>query len=104
MVQTASTTQKKPYSYLPSAIFIGILIILSATNPNEQRFKEFLKEDFKKQANKEGVGILGKPIGWIAGLTTKRKNYVLFSSFEVDILGDKYTYIGILNHFIKTAP
>lgn len=82
-------------------ILAVIILILFSTNPSEARFKEFLKEDFKKQAQAEGVGILGRPIASLAGLTTIRKDYLLFSTYEISILGNKYQYLGILNHFTE---
>jgi hypothetical protein len=101
-METQSTEpKKKKGNNLWWIILLGIVLILFSTNPSETRFKEFLKEDFKKQARTEGVGILGGPIASLAGLTTIRNDYLIFSTFEISVLGDKYQYLGILNHFTE---
>jgi hypothetical protein len=102
MEPEVSKSNKKSYNYLPLVILFGAAIILFSTNPNEAQFKEFLKKDFKEQARTQGVGILGGPVASLVGLTTQRKDYLIFSTYEIKILGDSYTYLGILNHFFKT--
>lgn len=90
---------KKAVSNIWWIIILGIVLLLFSTNPSESQFKEFLKEDFKKQAKEAGLGIFGGPLAGLAGLTSSRNDYLLFSTFEISILGDKYEYLGILNHF-----
>jgi len=99
-METQATGQKKSKTNnLWWIILLGISLILFSTNPSEARFKEYLKEDFKKQARAEGIGILGGPIASLAGLTTIRNDYYLFSTYEISVLGDKYQYLGIFNKF-----
>lgn len=101
-METQSTEpKKKKGNNLWWIILPGIVLVLFSTNPSETNFKAFIKENFKKQARMEGIGILGGPVASLAGLTTIRNDYLLFSTYEISILGDKYYYLGILNHFTE---
>ena len=37
----------------------------------------------------------------LAGMTTVRKDYVIFSTYDISVLADRYTYIGIFNNFSR---
>ena len=94
-------TPRRSYGY--GLISFVLITILFSTNPTEIRFKEFLKNNFKEQARPEGPfsQIVAGPTASIVGLTTIKKDYIIFSIYEISILGDKYRYLGILNQFIK---
>ena len=95
------TKGNKTKRYILLGIFLGIVIILFATNPDETKFKDYLKDKFQNEAEAKGVGILGRPAGWLAGLTTQGKNYYLFSTYTITLPEKPNTYLGILGNFIK---
>lgn len=82
-----------------TVIVILIAIVLFATNPSELQFKNYLKESYKKEG--AVMELFSGPASFIAGLSTKRKNYYLFSSYTITILGVERVYVGILNNFIE---
>jgi uncharacterized membrane protein len=87
-------------------IVIIIGVIFFATNPSEPQFKQYIKNDLISQSRSEGGSLSGALMELLAGpttylSTTVRSEYYLFSIYEIDILGDKYKYIGIFNHFIR---
>jgi hypothetical protein len=83
-----------------------IIVILFATNPSESKFKEFLTEKAKKENKTDDPvkgwidELLSGTSARIEGLTTNRKEYYLFSTYEVGLVGDKKLYVGLLNHFV----
>jgi len=106
MNQTQSSNRKVSDLIRP-LILILIAIALFATNPTEVQFKEFLKTNFKAEAQKEG-GLTGAIMelfsgtsSWVADLSTERKSYILFSVYNKNISGEERTYVGILNNFIE---
>lgn len=86
-------------------LLILVAIILFATNPSEVQFKEYLKEgartELKSQETVEGKlsHIVSGAATRLAGLAAKRKEYYLFSTYEITVPGTRYIYIGIFNHF-----
>lgn len=78
-------------------VFLIIGIVLLLTNPNESKFKQYLFE------NGSGIGlenILFESLGEL-----DRKNYLLFSIYEVElnIIGVtvQERHIGVFNRFIQ---
>jgi|WetSurMetagenome_2_1015567.scaffolds.fasta_scaffold04400_8 hypothetical protein len=97
----ADAKGNKSKRYISLVIFLGMLVLLFATNPGEAKFRDFLKDKFQNEAESKGVGILGRPAGWLAGLTTRSKDYYLFSTYKITLPDKPYTYLGLLGHFIK---
>ena len=101
-------TQKnhKSLIFLISMFLLGI--ILFATNPSKERFKEYIKEDIQKKAYQEDqlsgaiMELLAGPTSWMAGAFTQRQDFIFFSTYEVELSkDDKAIYIGILNTFFQ---
>ncbi len=92
--------------FISSIVFILLFTILFATNPNENDFKIFLQKNLIEKGYKEGeftglvTKLIASPTVWAINQTTVRKNYYVLSLYTVTIMGDKYSYIGIMNHFI----
>jgi hypothetical protein len=84
-----------------------ILVLLFATNPTELRFKKFLNEKAKKEIKTDDPveswmkEIISGTSARIEGLTTNRKDYYLFSTYEVGLIGAKKRYVGFLIFFIR---
>lgn len=102
---SSSTKNKKfPFGWV---IFIVVIVLLFATNPNETDFQIYLKYEFKAEAQSEGalagaiMDIFAGPSAKLASLNTTRTDYYLFSIYEFSILGEYYQYIGILDHFFE---
>jgi hypothetical protein len=77
-----------------SIIIIGIILL--ATNPTEARFKYYILGEGS------GIGLEGALYDSLSEVN--RKNYLLFSIYEIDIsilgFGAQEKYIGFFNHFI----
>lgn len=91
---------------LTLAVTLLVLALLYMTNPGEEQFKTWLKEHYKREAQKdkeigEIKGILSGPAAWAVGLTTERQNYWFFSTYTVSVLGEEKTYLGGAGVFIK---
>jgi hypothetical protein len=86
-------------------LLILAAIILFATNPSEAQFKEYLKEEarteLKSQETVEGKlsQIVSGAATRLAGMATKRKEFYLFSTYEIAVPGTRYAYVGIFNNF-----
>lgn len=82
-------------------------IILFATNPNKEQFKEHLKNEYENAAKEKGglssafSGLTSELSVWAADNNINRGNYLLISSYSLNINNKDYIYIGALNHFIK---
>lgn len=45
--------------------------------------------------------VLSGPATPLVGMGTLRKDYYLFSTYEVNLPGEEHLYMGILDHFIR---
>jgi len=92
---------------ISTIIVILLAIIMYATKPTENQFKDFLKDNLKKEAYKDGefsgslMELFSGPTSWALSLSTNRKNYLFFSMYSISIFGEEYSYIGIFNNFIE---
>jgi hypothetical protein len=83
-----------------------IAIIMLATNPSQNDFKDYLKEHAKKEAWKDNdiagavSEVLAGPSSWIAEQIADRKNFLFFSWYTINILEEKDHYIGVFSNFI----
>jgi hypothetical protein len=106
-INNTPKSNKKLSESIISIFFILLAIIMIATNPTEDRFKNYIKERLKKEAREKGnfsgavMELFAGPTSWIAGSSTKRKNYIFFSSYTVTIMDEEFSYIGIFNNFIE---
>ena len=86
---------------------VFLVIVLFATNPKADQFHQYLKETIKNEGiEKGGFGglveeFLSSPTASLVDLGTKRSNYYLFSTYEINVLNMKY--IGILNNFFEIS-
>lgn len=100
----AQKSRSFPYGLI---IFVLLLALLYATNPSEQQFTSFLKENIREQAEGDETiagdlkRILSGPAASLAGMGTVRKNYYLCSTYDLELPGEEYLYLGILDHFFK---
>jgi len=93
----------------PSGLIILILVIalLFVTNPSEQQFTSFLKDKIREQADGDETltgdltRILSGPVASLAGMGAVRKDYYLFSTFQLELPGEESLYLGALDHFFK---
>jgi len=85
---------------------IVILIIGYATNPPEEKFRDYLKQEINNNAeNEEDIiseGVLKLFSGAISNLTpVEQKNYFILTVYKVDVSEDEYVFIGAFNHFYR---
>jgi hypothetical protein len=84
---------------------IFVAILLFATNPSDVQFKQFIKDDLIAQGRSDSP-LAGTIMQLLAGPATylsssKRTNYYVCSVYDINIMGDPRTYLGVLNHFYK---
>ncbi|MDF1559811.1 MAG: hypothetical protein P1P83_06345 [Bacteroidales bacterium] len=88
-------------------ILILSLALLFVTNPSEQQFTSFLKDKIQKQAEGDETltgnltRLLAGPAASLAGMGAVRKDYYLFSTFQLELPGEESLYLGALDHFVK---
>lgn len=89
-------------------IFMVILgLVLFATNPTMDDFKQYAKNEFVHKAYEEGefFGVMSEllkgPAWFLLESYTKRTDYYLLSIYTIEVDDSKGTYLGILNHFWK---
>lgn len=103
-MSAAKKSGRFPYVLI---IMFLVLVLLFATNPEEQQFKGFLKNKIMEQAEDDEslagdlTRILSGPAASLAEAGTSRKNYYLFSTYEMGLPGDEGLYLGILDQFIR---
>ena len=100
----------KVRSWLELSLTILFIMLLFATNPSQQDFKDYLKhERIEKVIENEGMEASFSEIfdgisSWYDNAISERNNYIIFSLYLVpdpDIEGTKRIYFGGLNHFVK---
>lgn len=101
---------KKPDNnnhYISWGIFLLLIVILFATNPNESQFKNFLKEDFIAKSSSDDERVLARLFGGtvasLSALATEKKEYYIFSIYNIEDGHDSKSYLGIANHFFKLS-
>ena len=99
-------SESTPYNKLSTLFIVFIVgLILFATNPRIEQFKEFLKAEIKSDANQEGGFsgavklVFAAPTAWALGLTTETVDCGLFSLYAVSGINESSLYLGVLNHF-----
>lgn len=91
-------------------VFI-MLIGLFIANPTKEDFNDFASSFIQEEVKNANItssklidGLLGILSGKIAGATVDkafiRKNYYLFSIYELELFEINYRFVGILNSFI----
>ncbi len=89
---------------------IGLLIValfLLFTNPDRNDFRDFIENTIVERSRKAENGkpllaeFLARPASWLANELTVRKNYVLFSIYEVY---SEDVHIEIEEGNLKTEP
>lgn len=103
-MSSAKKTGRFPYGLI---ILLLVLVLLFATNPDEQQFKAFLRDRIMEQAEGDEslagdlTRALSGPAASLAGMGTVRKDYYLFSTYKMELPGEEHLYLGILDHFIR---
>lgn len=90
---------------------IGILmgILLFSTNPDETRFKAYLKGNLEQKAAREGevskavMNVLSGPAAAIMNATADRQNLLLFSVYKISLPDENRKYVGALNQFVRIS-
>lgn len=87
-------------------IFSVCFLLLFITNPSEQDFKDYLKNEIRMQAhNTDPVSgfilrAFSSPAVALATLNMERYNFQAFSIYVIYIFDEEYIYIGVLGNFI----
>jgi hypothetical protein len=103
-MSSARKSRRFPSGWL---ILILVIALLYATNPSEGQFTSFLKDRIQEQAEGdetltgELTRILAGPAASLAGMGAVRKDYYLFSTFQMELPGEESLYLGALDHFFK---
>ena len=92
-------------------IVLAIAIALALLNPETRDFRDHVESKIGEQINAEGAGgIIGKMGAGAAALLAEqisvRKNYLLFSTFTIDIDGPEskdadWHYLGVAGMFFQ---
>jgi len=101
----AKSSKRGGLSFL---FIIMVLIIGYATNPTEEKFREYIKQEINNTAENEddiiSEGVLKIFSGAISNLTpVEQKNYYVFSMYRIDVSEDDYVFIGAFNHFFRIS-
>ncbi len=92
-------------SILTAACFMCLIITAIVTNPTQEQFSNYSKDQLSEQLNpgQNAVGdalisVIGKPI--LTEMTTAT-DYVLFSLYEINVGSDEtLKFLGAFNHFL----
>jgi hypothetical protein len=101
---STNKSRRFPFGWI---IFLLVLVLLFATNPSENQFNTYLKNELTEQAEGDETlagtlkKLLAGPAASIAGLSTVRTDYYLCSTYKISILGEEQLFLGILDHFFK---
>ena len=89
----------------------GLLAVLAFTNPDAEAFQDYVQARSEEVLRREtGDGALGRLVsrlgssvtGALAGNIGERHNYVLFSTYTIDLDGDdRWRFVGIGGHFFE---
>ncbi|MBS1191365.1 MAG: hypothetical protein H6R10_3157 [Rhodocyclaceae bacterium] len=85
---------------------IATLGLLTYTNPQKDRYEQFLQQQIAREATQQGglTGVLGSLLGQLAGSliagTTTRNDYVFFSTYETRVGNGRIRSVGALNNFL----
>lgn len=78
------------------------------TNPNEEDFKEFIVEKYKKEINDSDPiraklrNLLIKPATFLSALSLKTEDYKLCSTYTlINLNGKEERYLGVFKTFVK---
>ncbi len=103
-MSSARKTRKFPSGWIILILVIALFIV---TNPSEQQFTSFLKDRIQEQVEGDDTltgdltRILAGPAASLAGMGAVRKDYYLFSTFQLELPGEESLYLGALDHFFK---
>jgi hypothetical protein len=78
------------------------------TNPNEEDFKEFIVDKYKKEINDSDPirsklrNLLIKPATFLSALSLKTEDYKLCSTYTlINLNGKEERYLGVFKTFVK---
>ncbi len=89
-----------------STIVLGLLY---ATNPNKKDFQQFIERTMEAHADdlpddlNELLEQAGMPVNGLASMAsmlTKRDDFIFFSTYELNIPGNRIRFLGIGKQFI----
>lgn len=86
----------------PSILLLILIVVLILTNPKKDDFYDWAQN----QALENSETIIGGAISniFVSPLlksVTIRKDYVLFSIYQIDLEGSEMVYIGVFKQFIQ---
>jgi len=87
---------------------IVILVIGYATNPSEEKFRLFFKEEIIKIADHEDNVVSENLLKIFSGTISNHQeieqtDYYIFSVYKIDLSESHLVYIGAFNHFYKIS-
>jgi len=89
------------------SFMLVVLLIAFSTNPNDERFQEYLEEKFENQPTQLGVvdevlnALFSGPTASLMSTMSNRYNFGFFSVYEINFLGKQRVWIGAFNNFIE---
>ncbi len=89
---------------LSFVLFIIILVIAYATNPSEEKFREYLHHKINEYAETQQDDLTGGLIKIFSGtaadlIPVEKKDFYIFSVYREKLTEDESTFIGAFNHF-----
>lgn len=91
-----------------TALIIGLIAaFFITTNPSKADFQYYIKDSINRGAEQEGW-LMGAVLKLTSGLTssaieysTYRRDYLFFSVYETDLMGNRMVFIGAANSFVR---
>jgi hypothetical protein len=87
-------------------VVVAVLGLLVATNPTSEDYSAYLQQDIARDATAGGgvpdglASLLGGVAGGLLSSTATRNNYLLFSTYSVELGAEDKLTLGILGNFI----
>jgi len=97
-------TDQRKGNGLKWILLIVIIFFAAMTNPDKTDFKDYLSEEMSEEVNGDDwlANLLGNTmIDLLVETSVTDKDYVIFTTFEVEIDNETKTFIGLFNNFIK---
>lgn len=84
-----------------------LVVVLFFTNPEMRDFEEHFKQEMIDKAYEEHTlagtlaDLFDKPLWELLEPNVSRQNYLLLSIYIVDLGEEKFTYLGLVDNFIR---
>ena len=97
-----SKRRKHPNRSLPRLITLVVIVVAIIMNPSKDDFYEWANNQSLQESNTVVEGaIKNLLISPLLKTVTVRNNYVIFSTFKIEVGESETVYLGAFNKFFK---